>query len=39
MERDEAEEDPGPALVARLQPGEKAVLCGGMSGAMQGMGR
>lgn len=39
MERDESEEDPGPALVARLQPGEKAVLCGGMSGAMQGMGR
>lgn len=39
MERDEAEEDPGPALVARLQPGEKAVLCGEMSGAMKGVGR
>ena len=39
MERDEAEEDPGPALVARLQSGEKAVLCGEMRGAMKGMGR
>ena len=39
MERDDAAEDPGPALVARLQPGEKAVLCGEMSGAMKGMGR
>lgn len=37
MERDESEEDRGPVLVARLQPGEKAVLCGEMSGAMKGM--
>jgi len=39
MERDESEEDPGPVLVARLQPGEKAVLCSEMSGAMKGMDR
>ena len=39
MERDESEDDPGPALVARLQPGEKAVLCSEMSSGMKGMGR
>lgn len=39
MERDEAEEDPGPMLVARLNPAEKAVLCGDMSSAMRGMNK
>lgn len=38
MERDISDEDPGPVLVARLQPGEKAVLCSEMSSAMKGMG-
>lgn len=37
MERDETENDPGPALVARLNPAEKAMLCGDMSSAMRGM--
>lgn len=37
MERDEGQEDPGPVLVAPLQPGAKAVLCGEMSGAMKSM--
>lgn len=35
MERDLAKEDPGPLLVARLNPTEKAVLCGDMSSAMR----
>lgn len=39
MERDEAEEDPGPVLIARLQSAENAVLCGEMDDAMKGMGR
>lgn len=39
MERDETEENPAPLLIAQLQPGEKAVLCGEMSSAMKGMGR
>ena len=39
MERDEAEDDPGPVLIARLQSTKEAVLCGDMSGAMKGMGR
>lgn len=39
MERDETENDPGPALVARLNPAEKAVLCGDMTSAMRGMNR
>lgn len=39
MERDEREEDPGPVLIARLQPTNNAVLCGDMSSAMKGMGK
>lgn len=39
MERDDAEEDPGPVLIARLQSTEKAVLCGEMSASMKGTGR
>ncbi len=39
MERDEAENDPGPALVARLNPAEKAILCGDMTSAMRGMNK
>ena len=39
MERDEAEEDSGPVLIARLQSAEKAVLCSEMDDAMKGMGR
>ena len=38
MERDEREEDPGPVLIARLQPTSNAVLCSDMSSAMKGMG-
>lgn len=38
MERDEAKEDPGPVLIARLQPTQNAVLCADMSSAMKGMG-
>lgn len=38
MERDEAADDPGPVLVARLRPADGARLCGDMSGAMKGMG-
>ena len=32
-------DDPGPVLIACLQPTEEAVLCGDMSGATKGMGR
>ena len=39
MERDETENDPGPALVSRLEPAKKAVLCGEMVSAMRGMNR
>ena len=39
MERDEANDDSGPMLIARLQTTENATLCGEMSGAMKGMGR
>lgn len=39
MERDEAEADPGPLLIARLQQTDEAVLCGDMSSAMKGMGQ
>jgi len=39
MERDETREDGGPMLVARLNPAEKAVLCGDMTSAMRGMDR
>lgn len=39
MERDEASEDTGPMLVARLAPAENAVLCGDMSSAMRGMNK
>lgn len=39
MERDDAEEDPGPVLIDRLQSTEKAVLCGEMGDSMKGMGR
>lgn len=39
MERDERDEDPGPVLIARLQPTNNTVLCSGMSGAMRGMGK
>ena len=39
MERDEREEDPGPVLIARLQPTDNAVLCSDMSSAMKGMGK
>jgi hypothetical protein len=37
MERDESQEDPGPVLIARLQPTNNAVLCSDMSSAMKGM--
>ena len=37
MERDERQEDPGPVLIARLQPTNNAVLCSDMSSAMKGM--
>ncbi len=37
-ERDKAEDDPGPVLVAHLQPTDKAMLCGEMQEAMTGMG-
>ena len=39
MERDEFQEDPGPVLIARLQPTNNAVLCSDMSSAMKGMGK
>ncbi len=39
MERDKAIEDPGPVLVARLQPTHKSMLCGEMQEAMKGMGK
>ena len=39
MERDKAKEDPGPVLVARLQPTDKSMLCGEMQEAMKGMGK
>ena len=39
MERDEAENDPSPALVSHLEPAEKAVLCGEMTSAMRGLNR
>jgi hypothetical protein len=37
MARDMAEEDPGPVLIARLEPATKTKLCGEMPGAMKGM--
>lgn len=37
MERDEAEEDQGPVLVAHFNPTKKAYLCGEMPSAMRGM--
>ena len=37
MTRDQAEEDPGPVLIARLQPTGKTYLCGEMPGAMKSM--
>ena len=39
MERDEHQEDPGPVLIARLQPTQNAMLCSDMSSAMMGMGK
>lgn len=39
MERDKAEGDPGPVLVARLQATSKSMLCGEMREAMKGMGK
>jgi hypothetical protein len=41
MERDERrqEQDPGPVLIARLQPTDNAVLRSDLSSAMKGMGR
>jgi len=39
MERDAARDDAGPVLIAHLQSGIEPTLCGGMSGAMKGMGR
>ena len=39
MERDQCEEDPGPVLIARLQPTNKSVLCGEMGSAMKGMSK
>jgi hypothetical protein len=39
MERDKAKDDPGPALVARLQPTHQSMLCGEMQEAMKGMGK
>ncbi len=38
MERDERKEDPGPVLIAHLQPTQNAVLCSDMSSAMKTMG-
>ena len=37
MERDDSQEDPGPVLIASLQPTNDAVLCSDMSSAMKGM--
>jgi len=38
MERDERnDEDPGPVLIARLQPTKSAVLCSDMKNSMKGM--
>lgn len=37
MERDSAADDPGPVLIATLQPAREAKLCGSMPGAMSGM--
>jgi hypothetical protein len=37
MERDEADDDPGPVLISRLQSANKKMLCGDMPGAMKGM--
>lgn len=38
MERDERnEEDPGPVLIARLQPTKSAILCSDMNSSMKGM--
>ena len=39
MERDKAKDDSGPVLIDRLQSTGQAVLCGGMAGAMKGMGQ
>ena len=39
MERDATKNDPGPLLIARLQPAAETRLCGEMSGAMKGMSR
>lgn len=39
MARDMREEDPGPVLIARLQPTDRSVLCGEMAGAMKDMGK
>lgn len=39
MERDEADDDPGPVLIAHLQSTDKAVLCGDMSSSMRGSGK
>lgn len=39
MERDKMAENPGPVLVARLQPTKKSMLCGEMQEAMKGMGK
>ncbi|MDP2778125.1 MAG: hypothetical protein Q8O48_10830 [Anaerolineales bacterium] len=38
MERDEAKDERGPVLVARLQPTKDARLCGDVSSAMKGVG-
>lgn len=37
MERDELDEDPGPVLIARLQPTNSAILCSDMKSSMKGM--
>lgn len=39
MERDAHEEDPGPVLIARLKPSNKALLCADMGSAMTGMNK
>ena len=39
MERDKETDDPGPVLVAHLQPGDKPMLCAEMQEAMKGMGK
>ena len=39
MERDKEADDPGPVLVAQLQPTDRPMLCGEMQEAMKGMGK